>query len=93
MCQGAVTIDSNTVTKNVAYYSIAHAAKFVRPGSVRIGSNYIDSLPNVAFTAPGNKKVLIVVNDSKNAQTFTIRYNGNDTVTSLEGKATGTYVW
>jgi glucosylceramidase len=93
MCQGAVTIDGNSATKNVAYYSIAHASKFVRPGSVRIGSNYIDSLPNVAFTAPGSKKVLIVVNDSKNSQTFTIRYNGNDAVISLEGKATGTFVW
>ena len=65
MCQGAVTIDGNSVTKNVAYYSIAHASKFVRPGSVRIASNEIDSLPNVAFNTPAGKKVLIVVNDSK----------------------------
>ena len=38
MCQGAVTIDHNTVTRNIAYYTIAHASKFVRPGSVRIHS-------------------------------------------------------
>ncbi|MDR2886833.1 MAG: glucosylceramidase [Bacteroidales bacterium] len=38
MCQGAVTIDGNRVTRNVAYYVIAHASKFVRPGSVRIAS-------------------------------------------------------
>ena len=37
-CQGAVTIDGNVVTRNIAYYLIAHASKFVRPGSVRIGS-------------------------------------------------------
>lgn len=38
MCQGAITIDGNDVTRNVAYYVVAHAAKFVRPGSVRISS-------------------------------------------------------
>ena len=38
MCQGAITIDGNNVSRNLAYYVIAHASKFVRPGSVRIGS-------------------------------------------------------
>jgi glucosylceramidase len=36
MCQGAVTIDGDSVTRNLAYYTVAHASKFVRPGSVRI---------------------------------------------------------
>ena len=38
MCQGAITIDGNNVTRNIAYYTIAHSSKFVRPGSVRIAS-------------------------------------------------------
>jgi glucosylceramidase len=38
MCQGAITIDGDAVSYNLAYYTIAHAAKFVRPGSVRIHS-------------------------------------------------------
>ncbi len=38
MCQGAITIDGDKVTRNIAYYIIAHASKFVRPGSVRIAS-------------------------------------------------------
>ena len=93
MCQGAITINGNAVTKNLAYYSMAHVSKFVRPGSVRIASNYIDSMPNVAFTTPDGKKVLIVVNESINKQHFIIRYNGKDAITSLEGKAAGTFVW
>ena len=93
MCQGAVTIDGDAVTKNLAYYSIAHASKFVRPGSVRIASNYVDSMPNVAFTSPAGKKVLIVVNESSKKQHFTIRYNGKDAAAALEGKAVGTFVW
>jgi glucosylceramidase len=38
MCQGAITIDKDAVSLNLAFYTIAHASKFVRPGSVRIGS-------------------------------------------------------
>ena len=38
MCQGAITIDGNYVIRNIAYYTIAHASKFVDPGSVRIAS-------------------------------------------------------
>ena len=38
MCQGAITIDGDKVTRNIAYYVVAHASKFVRPGSVRISS-------------------------------------------------------
>lgn len=38
MCQGALTLDGDRVTRNLAYYVIAHASKFVPPGSVRIAS-------------------------------------------------------
>lgn len=93
MCQGAVTIDGNSYTKNIAYYSMAHVSKFVRPGSVRIASSDPESLPNVAFTTPGNKKVLIVANENNNPQTFTISYNGKNASATLEGKAVATFVW
>jgi len=48
-CLGAVTLNGNQVTRNPAYYIVAHAAKFVRPGSERVESNYLAELPNVAF--------------------------------------------
>ncbi|MFZ0280576.1 MAG: glycoside hydrolase family 30 beta sandwich domain-containing protein, partial [Bacteroidales bacterium] len=38
MCQGAVTIDGDKVIRNIAFYTVAHASKFVRPGSARIAS-------------------------------------------------------
>ena len=38
MCQGGITLDKDSVSLNLAYYTIAHASKFVRPGAVRIGS-------------------------------------------------------
>ncbi|WP_315819466.1 glycoside hydrolase [Paraflavitalea speifideaquila] len=54
-CKGALTIGS-TVTRNVAYYIVGHASKFVPAGSVRIGSNISGSLQNVAFLTPTGKK-------------------------------------
>ena len=67
-CLGAVTIDGNKVTRNPAYYIVAHAAKFVRPGSVRIASNELQLLPNVAFKTPDGRKVLIVLQEGPSSQ-------------------------
>ncbi|KAA5549621.1 glucosylceramidase [Adhaeribacter rhizoryzae] len=92
-CLGALTLDGNKVTRNSPYYVIAHAAKFVRPGSVRIESNIPEKLPNVAFKTPENQKVLIVQNDSSAAQSFNIGYQGKTITTSLPAGATGTFVW
>ncbi|MDN3580565.1 glycoside hydrolase family 30 protein [Mucilaginibacter flavus] len=92
-CQGAVTIDKNEVKKNIAYYSIAHASKFVRPGSVRIASNSLDKLPNVAFKTPDGKKVLIVANTGNAALDFDIKYQGKVLATHLDQGSVGTYIW
>ena len=92
-CLGAVTIDGNEVTRNPAYYIIAHAAKFVRPGSVRIASNELPSLPNVAFKTPDGRKVLIVLQDGQSSQPFNIREGGKLVTSTLPAGAVGTYVW
>lgn len=91
-CKGALTIGSS-IERNVAYYIVAHASKFVTPGSVRISSNIQGSLYNVAFLRPDKKKVLIVENDGSDAQTFNIVFNGKHATTTLAAGAVGTYVW
>ncbi|MHA4809231.1 glycoside hydrolase family 30 protein [Flavitalea flava] len=93
MCQGAVTIDKNAVTRNLAYYAMAHASKFVRPGSVRISSNGTGDLANVAFQTPDGKKVLIVANTGPSLQSFTIRDEDRTAVATLQAGAVATYVW
>jgi glucosylceramidase len=93
VCEGAITLDGNKVTRNLAYYAIAHAAKFVPPGSVRIQSSTLDKLPNVAYKTPGGKNVVIVANTSGAAQTFQIRFHGESIVSTLNGGAVATYVW
>lgn len=91
-CKGALTIGSS-VTRNVSYYIIAHASKFVLPNSVRISSGAAGNLNNVAFLRPDGKKVLIVENDNTSAQTFNIQFKGKWVSTSLNGGSVGTYMW
>ncbi|UHG92911.1 glycoside hydrolase family 30 protein [Spirosoma oryzicola] len=92
-CLGAITLDGNAVTRNPAYYNIAVASKFVRPGSVRIQSNTSDALPNVAFKTPDGRKVLIVLNTKEVTQAFNVRDNGKLVSTALPAGSVGTYVW
>jgi glucosylceramidase len=92
-CMGGITIDKDSVTRNPAYYVVAHAAKFVRPGSVRISSNLVDNLPNVAFKTPDGKKVLVVINRAAEAQTFSIKYKGEQVSEVLNAGSVATYIW
>lgn len=92
-CLGAITIQDGKVARNVAYYSIGHASKFVPMGSKRIESNLLDGLPNVAFLTPDGKKVLIVVNSTNKDRTFTIEDKGKHVSVSLAGSAVATFIW
>ena len=92
-CLGALTINGNTVQKNVAYFVIAHASKFVIPGSVRVKSNYDTDLPNVAFKTPSGNIVVIVVNNSTIDKSFNIKTPNESVSTTLNAGAVGTYVW
>jgi glucosylceramidase len=99
-CLGGVTINSSTsaVTRNVAYYIVGHAARFVDPGSVRVasavaGGSKTTSLPNVAFRTPAGRYVLIVLNDGKTTQSFNISYGGRIVTSSLSVGSVATYVW
>jgi glucosylceramidase len=92
-CKGALTFYNTSVTRNVSYYIIAHASKFVPAGSVRIESGITANLPNVAFKTPSGKKVLIVLNESVATQSFNIRFKNKWTTTSLPAGAAATYLW
>ena len=95
-CKGALTIDgAGNITRNVSYYIIAHAARFVPPGSVRIGSTLSigNTLHHVAFRTPDGKTALVVLNESSELATFNIQYHGKWVVTSLYGGNAGTYVF
>jgi glucosylceramidase len=92
-CLGAITLAGNTVTRNVAYYTVAHSTKFVQPGSVRVGSTSAGVLPNVAYRTPKGGHVLLVQNDQSTPQTFSLRYKGKTAEATLPAGAVATYVW
>ncbi len=62
-CYGVVTINRSTrqVLPRPHYYALGHAAKFVRPGAVRIASQAAD-LQTVAFKSTDGWTVLYLVN-------------------------------
>ena len=92
-CKGAITISGSSISKNVGYYIVAHASKFVPSGSVRISSSLVSNLPNVAFKTPAGKKILIVVNESASSISFNISYKGKYVITSLSAGNVATYSW
>lgn len=93
-CKGAITINSSeSFVRNVAYYIIAHASKFVPSGSTRIGSTIQGNLNSVAFKTPSGKIVVLVVNDGDTNEMFNIKFNGRWFTSSLAGGAVGTYIW
>ena len=93
VCEGAVTLDGNTVTRNVAWYVVGHAAKFVPPESVRVESSAVEALPNVAFRTPDGHRVLIVANPGAESQSFQIHWHGKSAAATLGSGAVATYVW
>jgi glucosylceramidase len=92
-CLGALTISGDSVQRNPAYYIIAHAAKFVLPGSAHIVSNSDNALPNVAFRTPRGKAVLIVLNNTDVLQRFTVDFRGRRIHPTLEAGAVGSFVF
>src|SRR5215210_6402811 len=99
-CLGGVTINSSTaaVTRNVAYYIIGHASRFVDAGSVRVASTVTGgsrqtALVHVAFRTPTGRHVLVAMNDGKTTQTFNIAFAGRRVAHSLGVGSVATYVW
>ncbi|MEP7376242.1 MAG: glycoside hydrolase family 30 beta sandwich domain-containing protein [Chitinophagaceae bacterium] len=92
-CKGALTISGTAATRNVSYYIIAHASKFVPPGSVRVGSTESGNLHSVAFETPEKKKVLIVLNSGASGAYLNIKFKDKWATASLQAGSVGTFVW
>jgi glucosylceramidase len=72
---GSFTIGA-TITRNAGYYLMAHSARFIRPGSVRVYSSEVDRLPNVTCLTPDSQMVMVVMNDADGARRFRVRHRG-----------------
>jgi glucosylceramidase len=96
-CRGVVTINSasGAVTRNVEYYALAHASRFVRPGAHRIESTSgIEGLETVALrNADDGSKTLIVVNTDVQDRTFAVRWASRSFRYTLPAGAVVTFAW
>ncbi|MEP6730472.1 MAG: glycoside hydrolase family 30 beta sandwich domain-containing protein [bacterium] len=96
-CRGVVTVTSSSgvVTRNVEYYALAHASKFVRPGAVRIASTSdLVGLQSVAFrNSDDASKVLVVLNNAVLPRTFVVRAGGKAFTYLLPAGSVATFVW
>lgn len=95
-CRGVVTIDSRTgdVTRNVEYYVLGHASRFVARGAVRIESDTgVMGMDSVAFRNLDGSIALIVANSASDARTFHVRFAGRQFAATLSAGAVATYVW
>jgi glucosylceramidase len=94
ICSGAITLDGDKITRNLAYYVTAHFTGFVPPGSVRIAA-LADGLllPHVAFRTKRGSHVLIVSNTTASGTEFWIGYHNKFAHVSLPVGGVATYVW
>ena len=96
-CRGVVTIDSGTgaVTRNVEYYALAHASRFVRPGARRIESNSdVEGLKSVAFrNADDGSIVVIVYNSAVEPRLFSVKSDRGAFRYTLRGRSLVTFTW
>jgi glucosylceramidase len=95
-CRGVVTITSGgAVTRNVEYYALGHASRFVRPGARRVAStSFAGDLETVAFRNPDDgSKALIVVNGAAQERTFAVRWSGQSFAYVLAAGAVVTFFW
>ncbi len=92
-CQGAITLNGNHASKNVAYYAVAHFSQFVPPGSLRVGSTEEEQLASVAFLTAEGRIALVVSNTANFPKSFNVKYHGRWFTTTLPAESAGTYVW
>ncbi len=89
---GGVTIGS-TIKRNAGYYLMAHSARFIRPGAVRVHSSEVDPFPNVTCLTPDSRMVMVVMNDSDRARRFRIQHQGAYAALELRAGDIATLRW
>jgi glucosylceramidase len=92
-CKGGLTIDGSNPARNVGYYIVAHASKFIPSGSARTQSTGGSNLSHASFLRPDGKKVLIVLNETNTNASFSIKFQDKKAKITLPANAVGSYIW
>lgn len=95
-CRGVVTIDSRTgaVTRNLEYYALGHASRFVRPGAHRVESSApARGVHSVAFRNPDGDMVLVALNDGAEPRRIRVQAGSRAFAHRLLAGSASTYIW
>ena len=99
-CRGLVTIDLSDaahprVKRELDYYVLGHASKFLVPGAVRIASDEPagTQIKDVAFQNPDGTIVLYALNAGATGQQFRISFHGKTVATTIPAGSVATFTW
>ncbi len=96
-CRGVVTVNSGNgaITRNVEYYLLAHAGKFVQRGAVRIQTPDTEGqgIHQVAFLNPDNSRVLLALNADSNMKRLRVSDDSGVFAYTMSGGMLATFVW
>jgi glucosylceramidase len=94
-CRGVVTIDPRTgaITRNVEYYVLGHASRFVLPGAYRVGTNdHGGDVHGAAFLNSDGSRVAILYRKSGEGP-VAIALDGERYLVSLPKGSVATLRW
>ena len=92
-CKGAFTIQGEDVARNVSYYIIGQASKFIPVGAQRIASSVNnESIKSTAFMLPNGKKANLVVNTGASQKVKIIEGN-KQIMMEMPAQAAATILW
>lgn len=97
-CRGVITIPNTTsYTPNEEYYMLGHFAKFVRKGAHRIMHSFSGTVPGNlvvnSYMNADNSKVVVVLNQTGNLQTFTVRCGNRKFTYNLLNEAVVSFIF
>ncbi len=92
-CKGAFTIQGDTVSRNVSYYIIGQASKYIPAGAQRVATTTnANSIKTTGFILPNGKKVSLVLNTGM-AQKVKLVVDNKQMVFELPAASASTLVW
>ncbi len=99
-CRGLMTIDLSDpaapkVKKELDYYVLGQASKFVLPGAVRIASDEPagTQIKDVAFRNPDGEIILYTLNAGETSRAARIAFHGKTFTTTIPAGSIATFVW
>jgi glucosylceramidase len=92
-CKGAFTIQGDAVSRNVSYYIIGQASKYIPVGAQRVASNSnLESIKTTGFILPNGNKANLVVNTG-DRQKIKLQEGSKQVIFEMPAKSASTIVW